>query len=159
MIPYEKEESIMTHTIGCFCIIFKSNKILLVKRKDFPLWDLPGGRKEQGESEIACVIREAKEECGYSISIDQEIGRYKRAKYQDTQVVFSTHILEECIDFTSDETKCIKWFPLHKLPYNLVPNRRLQIQHFKKGYSQLEISLKDHHPLLVLQRFYKFLHK
>lgn len=34
----------MAKTSGCFTIVIdKEGRILLVKRKDYPLWDLPGG--------------------------------------------------------------------------------------------------------------------
>ncbi|MBU3217825.1 NUDIX hydrolase [Clostridium estertheticum] len=56
-------------TQGAFSIILNKNKdkILLVKRKDFPIWDLPGGRIEAGENFTGCAIREAVEETGYEI--------------------------------------------------------------------------------------------
>lgn len=38
-------------TQGAFVVVCnKEQGILLVKRKDVPLWDLPGGRAEQDET-------------------------------------------------------------------------------------------------------------
>ena len=59
---------------GAFVIISDSNKIMLIKRRDFPVWDLPGGRIEKGETEEQAAIRETEEETGYSIEIQYKIG-------------------------------------------------------------------------------------
>ena len=44
--------------------IFSENrkKILLVKRRDVPVWVLPGGGVEENENEEDAILREAKEE-------------------------------------------------------------------------------------------------
>lgn len=38
----------MDKTIGVFSVIISNDRVLLVKRRDLPLWDLPGGRLEVG---------------------------------------------------------------------------------------------------------------
>ena len=60
--------------INVICaIIFFNNKILVAQRNEvmkLPLkWEFPGGKLEDGESEIDCVKREIKEE----INIDIEV--------------------------------------------------------------------------------------
>ena len=60
--------------INVICaIIFFNNKILVAQRSEvmkLPLkWEFPGGKLEDGESEIDCVKREIKEE----INIDIEV--------------------------------------------------------------------------------------
>lgn len=55
------------NTIGCFTIVENGEgKILLVKRKDYPVWDLPGGRMEKHEQPETCAIREMEEETGHA---------------------------------------------------------------------------------------------
>ncbi len=45
---------------GAFVIIQNDGRgILLVKRKDIPLWDLPGGRIAEGETPESAAVREA----------------------------------------------------------------------------------------------------
>ncbi|WP_442600170.1 NUDIX hydrolase [Neobacillus sp. D3-1R] len=49
------------NTQGCFTIVLnEDHQLLLVKRTDYPLWDLPGGRLEQEESLEQCAIRETR---------------------------------------------------------------------------------------------------
>lgn len=55
---------------GAFVIIQNDGRdILLVKRKDIPLWDLPGGRIAEGETPESAAVREAFEETGYNVTI------------------------------------------------------------------------------------------
>ena len=58
-------------------IIFFDNKILAVQRSDkmkLPLkWEFPGGKLEEGESEIDCIKREIKEEINIEIDIIKKI--------------------------------------------------------------------------------------
>ncbi len=56
--------------LGVGAVIFKNDKILLVKRKFEPkarFWTLPGGMVELGESLAHALKREIREECGIKI--------------------------------------------------------------------------------------------
>ncbi|MED3795170.1 NUDIX hydrolase [Niallia alba] len=65
----------MAKTTGCFTIVLnEKGKILLTKRRDFPIWDLPGGRWEKGETIEDCAVCETEEETGYVIRIKRKIG-------------------------------------------------------------------------------------
>ncbi len=54
-------------------IILKDNKILVTQRSEkmsLPLkWEFPGGKLEQGENEVECIIREIKEELNIEIEV------------------------------------------------------------------------------------------
>ena len=50
-------------TIGVFGIITdERDRVLLCHRRDFDLWNLPGGRVEAGESPWSALVREVEEE-------------------------------------------------------------------------------------------------
>jgi 8-oxo-dGTP diphosphatase len=55
-------------------IIFYDEKILLVKRRDVPVWVLPGGGIDAGETPEIAAIREAKEETGLDVTITRKVG-------------------------------------------------------------------------------------
>ena len=58
--------------IGAFSIILDDeNRVLLCKRRDKDLWNLPGGRVEQDESPWAAAVREAQEEMNVVITIER----------------------------------------------------------------------------------------
>ena len=103
-------------------IIFSKDrkKVLLIKRRDVPVWVLPGGGIERNETKEEAIIREVNEETGFDVTISRLIGEYtpinKLAKY--------TYIYEcaicEGTPTTGDETKAIRFFPVDQLP-KLIP--------------------------------------
>ncbi|MDO8661034.1 MAG: NUDIX domain-containing protein, partial [Candidatus Woesearchaeota archaeon] len=48
-------------------VILKDNKILLLNKKESQIWELPGGKIENGESPEQTAVREAKEELGVDV--------------------------------------------------------------------------------------------
>lgn len=77
-------------TKGSFAIIDDNNhKILLVKRRDIPFWDLPGGTKEVYESEKDCVMREVKEETGLIVKDIYLVGTYNQVKKMTCNTFFT----------------------------------------------------------------------
>ncbi|BDG68140.1 putative 8-oxo-dGTP diphosphatase [Enterococcus innesii] len=122
----------MDKTIGVFSVIISNDRVLLVKRRDLPLWDLPGGRLEVGESIFDCSIRETREETGYNVKIEKIIGSYINNERNDTQILLLSNIVSGCPITEGPETKQLKFFPLNRLPLNMVPARRRQLAMLKK---------------------------
>jgi 8-oxo-dGTP diphosphatase len=58
-------------------IIINDNKILVTQRSEkmkLPLkWEFPGGKLENGEGEIECVVREIKEELNIKIRVTEKL--------------------------------------------------------------------------------------
>lgn len=143
----------MTTTNGAFTIIIdNNNRILLIKRKDYPLWDLPGGRLKPPESLMECAKREAYEETGYHISITYKVGTYFHPRYNDIQHIYFGRIINGIPLYSTEETKNQRWFLIDHLPFNMVPNRRRQTKDYKSGYKNLNTPLKDLNLLLFLEK-------
>ncbi len=53
-----------------------SNQLLLVKRRDAPIWVLPGGGIDEGEAPGAAAAREVLEETGVQVTSQRLVGRY-----------------------------------------------------------------------------------
>ena len=66
------------HICGSVGLIFKDNykQVLLVKRRDVPVWYLPSGGINEGETFEDCVIREVFEETGYITKVSKLVGIY-----------------------------------------------------------------------------------
>ncbi|QIW78763.1 NUDIX domain-containing protein [Bacillus tequilensis] len=147
-------------TKGAFVIVSnETHQILLVKRKDVPLWDLPGGTIDPGETAETAAVREVLEETGYSAALSAKIGVYRRQKFQDEQHVFAGIITGGEAIADSAETAGLKWFSPHHLPLLMVPNRKRQINDFKNGDRDVTVILKDTSMLAVIDLFKRRLGK
>lgn len=76
-------------------IIIKDNKFLIIKEiiNNKPIWDLPGGKIEYGETPYDTLRREIKEEIGLEIKKYQLCGLYWFFKVADKkQVICSTFL-------------------------------------------------------------------
>jgi ADP-ribose pyrophosphatase YjhB (NUDIX family) len=57
--------------VGIGAVVWREDKVLLVKRKNPPTegqWGLPGGKQQLGETIFAAAVREVREETGVDIA-------------------------------------------------------------------------------------------
>lgn len=91
-------------------------KILLIKRRDVPVWVLPGGGIDPDESAEKAIIREILEETGFTVKVDRLIGDY----IPINRLSKRTHLFECSIlkgnPIITPETRGIEFFSLNKLP-------------------------------------------
>ena len=99
-------------------IIFNQNntRILLVKRKDIPIWVLPGGGIDLHESPEEAVVREIKEETGMDVCIERKSAEY----YPQNQLGAYTNVFVCKItggeQSLSEETTDIGFYPINHYP-------------------------------------------
>lgn len=98
--------------------IFTSDrkKILLIKRRDVPVWVLPGGGIESGESPEEAVARELLEETGVTVTVKRKI-----AEYIPINRLTSFSYFFECEHSSgepqpTDESIDAAYFPVDQLP-------------------------------------------
>jgi ADP-ribose pyrophosphatase YjhB (NUDIX family) len=106
----------------CVVIIDNQGKIVLTKRNDLPVWCLPGGHVEDGESFVEAAIREAKEETGLEIRISRLVGIYSRPNWFDGnhEIVFAAQPIGGQLQVDNTETVEIGFFDLSALPQPLL---------------------------------------
>jgi 8-oxo-dGTP diphosphatase len=97
---------------------------VLILRRDFRIWALPGGGLETGETPEDAAIRETYEETGYEVKIDRYIGSYHRPQFHDARHVFRGRIIGGDTLESGLETAGVKWYPVHQLPKRLAPSVR-----------------------------------
>ena len=103
----------MDSSIG---IIFDKSKkeILLVKRRDIPIWVPPGGLIEKGEIPEIAVNREVYEETGYKTKVLKKVAVYTYPSGK-RDYLFNCAIVSGKARLSS-ESKGVKFFDLGKLP-------------------------------------------
>lgn len=90
--------------------------VLLIKRRDIPVWVLPGGGIDLGETPEEAIIREVKEETGLDVLIIRKVGEYEPIN----RISRKTH-LYECATkkgtiSTGKETRDIRFYGTDALP-------------------------------------------
>lgn len=99
-------------------IVFNAAKteVLLIQRRDIPVWVLPGGGLDQGETPEEGTIREVLEETGFQSSIVRKVAEYlpvnKMTKFSH---LFECRIVSGSMT-TGTETKDVRFFLLNALP-------------------------------------------
>jgi len=104
------------------CVFSKDRKnVLLVKRRDVPVWTLPGGGIEKKENFEQAIKREILEETGYKVKIKRQVGHY----FPINKLSKQTYLFEGSIitgkACTSNETKEVKFFKISNLPKLMPP--------------------------------------
>lgn len=140
----------------------KTGKLLMVKRRDVPVWVIPGGGIEPGETPEQGAVRETKEETGFDIKIVREVAEYVyKGKGK------KNHIFEAKVTGGKAQINCeareIFFFDLNELPelrHPSISEWLEDLQNKSKGVIKKEIegvSIKQalgqihKHPLLVLR--------
>ncbi len=115
-------------TAGTFVLFFNDQgHVLLCKRRDRDLWNLPGGRVEDGESPWEATLREVHEEIGVTAQLERLTGVYHKPA-QDEIVFQFLGTITEGTPTTSDEVAEVGYFPLNTLPRNTAPMQAERIR-------------------------------
>ncbi len=98
--------------------IFSQDKkeILLVKRRDVPVWVLPGGGIEEHEMPINAAKREAEEESGFNVSITRLIGEYFPINRLSKHTYLFSGVVVSGQAKINSEAQEIRFFEISKLP-------------------------------------------
>ncbi len=94
-------------------------KVLIAKRRDVPVWVIPGGAIDLGETPEEAALREVVEETGCQARIVRKVGVYHPInRLATTTYLFECELLSGTPQ-TGDETGEIGFFDLQHLPKSL----------------------------------------
>ena len=119
-------------------IVFSPDKpghVLLVKRRDIPVWVLPGGGIDKKEAPEKACLREVFEETGLNVSIIRKLGTYTPSNWlSDYAHIFICTPTGGSLA-TGPETKDLKYYPIDALPKMMPPPHRAWTE---RAYSGIE---------------------
>ncbi len=78
---FSSDTGYATPKVDVRAVIFHNGSILLVRERSDGRWALPGGWADVGEAPSECVRREAKEETGYDVQVQQLLAVYDRSQH------------------------------------------------------------------------------
>ncbi|MCE7984301.1 MAG: NUDIX domain-containing protein [Caldilinea sp. CFX5] len=108
-------------TRGAQVVIFNPDcsQTLLIKREDIRVWTVPGGRIEADETAEAAAQREALEETGFTVAIDQYLGEYWRPQLPNGGALvyaYVGYVVSGDSKEHSWEAVAVEWFAVDQLP-------------------------------------------
>lgn len=112
-------------TVGVFNVIQNDSTILLIKRNNPPLWDLPGGTLEQNEQVLECLQRTTFEETGLITEPIKKVGTFINQNLADEQIIYCSKVVAGSLKKDGIQ---LKFTALKHLPLAMVPHRKKQIK-------------------------------
>jgi 8-oxo-dGTP diphosphatase len=98
------------HSVSVAAVAVDDNgRALLVQRRDNGRWEPPGGVLELDEPIEAGAEREALEETGVGVRVDQLTGVYKNMRLGVVALVFRAHVIAGTPTPTA-EGQAVRWF-------------------------------------------------
>ena len=102
--------------VACLIYSHDKSKVCLIKRRDVPVWVLPGGGIEQEKPEEA-ARREAEEELGVICHVIRLVGIYlPKNRLARKTYLYELKTDETVNDSATEETLGARFFPLNQLP-------------------------------------------
>lgn len=140
-------------TTGAFAIVFNGkNEVLLAHKRDFDLWTLPGGGIEKNETQSDAVIREVREETGFTATIVRLVGVYTKPNEDDVIFAFLCTVTGTAIGNT-EEINDVRFFDQKKLPESTSFNHREMIRDAVRNFSEPIFKIHTKNPRVTLTTY------
>jgi 8-oxo-dGTP pyrophosphatase MutT (NUDIX family) len=132
-------------------VVLREQHVLLVKRDNPALWELPGGGMHPGEIPEQTVVREVYEETGMHAEIVELLGWYHRTGFRTHRSpVYVCRPTGGRLRPHADEVLKVRYFPLSSLPRGLFPWYRPILQQDVLSQTPRPLQRTQHLGLQVL---------
>lgn len=114
MTEEEWRQSVEWAGIVAACLLEQDGRYLLVQEKQpkaYGLWNLPAGHVDKGETIPQAAVRETKEEAGFIVELDKEIGVFHESVGRPVVHVFRARIVDGELTIREDEILDAQWLP------------------------------------------------
>jgi ADP-ribose pyrophosphatase YjhB (NUDIX family) len=128
--------------IACFTVLRRGNKVACILRKNTKwmdgYWGLPAGKVEWGEPYKHGAAREAKEEAGVTVAVEDVDFLHACHRHADdtdwVDVYFEAKKWHgEPYNAEEDKGERLEWLDLTTLPDNVVPSQRFVLEKIAQG--------------------------
>lgn len=95
------------------CVIRQDGMFLLVQEKNpkvYGLWNVPAGHVDEGETIEEAAVREAKEETGFEVTLDHEVGVHHGSATESVLHIFAANITGGELAIDPSEVLDAQWF-------------------------------------------------
>ncbi len=114
----------MNLRLGVNCAVFDDqNRVLLSRRDDLNIWNLPGGRLDSGEALADAAAREVREETGVIAQIERPVNLYYCDGFQRMNVLYAAWPLGGEVLARTVESRANQYFQPQSLPRMLSPQQ------------------------------------
>ena len=119
---FNRDIGYQTPKVGVRAVVFREDKILMVKERMDDKWCLPGGYADTGMTPSEIVINEVKEESGYDVKPIRILGLIDYNKHQSKPFPFDLYQLFMECEITGGEVKIgietsdVGFFSMDNLP-------------------------------------------
>lgn len=97
-------------------------QILLIQRRDVPVWVLPGGGRDPGETLEQTALREAEEETGFSVNVVRFAGTFDGSSvFVKPSAIFVAKTAVKKKHPCSHEVGGMQFFPIDAMPEYRMP--------------------------------------
>lgn len=137
-------------TLGAAAVVLRDGEVLLIKRRDFEVWALPGGGIEAGESAAQAAVREVREETGIEVRLTRLVGVYSRPGWirgGDHALVFAAEEVGGALKPQPEEALAVGYFAVDALPKPFAAWHRRRIADAVAGKSGLAVEQDVRWPL------------
>ena len=119
---FRRESGYATPKIDVRAVVFRDDRLLLVKEREDGGWSLPGGWADVGDSPSLAAVREVKEESGYDVAARKVLAVYDRNLHGHPPIAFHAYKIFFLCELLGGDAACsretdgVDFFPENQIP-------------------------------------------